>query len=426
MNRVVITGMGVVAPNAVGLSDFEQALREGRSGIAFQEELARLKFGCQVAGIPPVTEAQQAAYFTDLQRKAMQGTGLLYGTIAGMEAWQHAGLPIPSKEEDCDIDSGCIFGGGHCGIEVVREGIYKVDDFNVKRIGSTLVQQTMESAVSAYLGGFLGLGNQVSSNSAACSTGTEAILMGMDRIRYGRAKRMLVGSCNSSGPYIWAGFDSMRVLTRKNNGNPTAASRPMSATASGFAPGSGAGALVLESLDSALARGATIYAEVLGGFINSGGQRKGGSMTAPNIDGIERCIQGALLDAGIQAAQIDAISGHLTATMGDPGEVAAWVRALGRAKTDFPFINSLKSMIGHCLSAAGAIESVATVLQLQKGFLHPSLNCEDLHPEIAELIDPSCIPNSILENKDLKIMAKASFGFGDVNSVVIFGTGYRV
>ena len=149
-------------------------------------------------------------------------------------------------------------------------------------------------------------------------------------------------------------------------------------------------------------------------------------MTAPNIDGIERCIEGALLDAGIQAAQIDAISGHLTATMGDPGEVAAWVRALGRAKTDFPFIKSLKSMIGHCLSAAGAIESVATVLQLQKGFLHPSLNCEDLHPEIAELIDPSCIPNSILENKDLKIMAKASFGFGDVNSVVVFGTGYRV
>lgn len=420
MQRVVITGMGVVAPNAVGLPDFEQALREGRSGIAFQEELARLKFGCQVAGIPPVTEAHKNRYFSDLQLKALQGTGLLYGSIAGMEAWADAGLRIPEKEEDCDFESGCIFGGGHCGIEVVREGIYKVDDFNVKRIGSTLVQQTMESAISAYLGGFLGLGNQVSSNSAACSTGTEAVLMGLERIRYGRARRMLVGSCNSSGPYIWAGFDSMRVLTRKQNNNPLAASRPMSATASGFVPGSGAGALVLESLESALARGAKIYAEVLGGFINSGGQRKGGSMTAPNIVGIERCIKGALLDAGIEAVQIDAISGHLTATMGDSGEIAAWVRALNRNKDNFPYISSLKSMIGHCLSAAGAIESVATVLQLYRGFLHPSLNCEDVHPEIAELISTACIPTQVIENKNIKIMAKASFGFGDVNSVVIF------
>ena len=420
MKRVVITGMGVVAPNAVGISDFTAALENGSSGIRYIDELERLNFGCRVGGIPPLTDEILSQYFTELQLKIMQGSGLLYGALAGMEAWKNSGLPIVEKEAETDWDSGCVFGGGHCGIEVVRDGIYKVDDGNVKKIGSSLVQQTMESAISAYLGGMLGLGNQVSSNSSACSTGTEAILMGYERIAYGKAKRMLVGSCNSSGPYIWAGFDSMRVITRRNNENPQAASRPMSATAAGFVPGSGAGAMVLETLESALERGATIYAEIIGGFINSGGQRNGGSMTAPNVKGIENCIRGALRNAGINAHQVDAISGHLTSTMGDPGEIAAWTRALDRSGLDFPFINSLKSLIGHCLSAAGSIESVATVLQLYHGFLHPSVNCEDLHPEIANLIDATKIPMRTVVHPELNIMAKASFGFGDVNSCVIF------
>ncbi len=418
MKRVVVTGLGVLAPNAIEVDNFVEALKSGKSGIRFIEELERLNFGCKVGGIPPITEDIKNKYFTELQQKMLQGTGLTYGAIAAKEAWLNAGLEEHPTETDWD--SGVVFGGGHCGIEVVRDGIYKVDDGNVKRIGSVLVQQTMESAISAYLGGLFGLGNQVSSNSSACSTGTEAILLGLERIRSGQAKRMLVGSCNSSGPYIWAGFDSMRVITRRHNDHPEKASRPLSATASGFVPGSGAGALVLETLESALERGATIYAEILGGHINSGGQRNSGSMTAPNTEGIERCIRAALNNANIEAKEIDAISGHLTSTMGDPGEIAAWTNALGLSGNDFPYISSLKSMIGHCLSAAGAVESVAAVLQLYHGFLHPSLNCEDLHPEIEKLIDRSCIPTECLYKSDLKIMAKASFGFGDVNSCVIF------
>ncbi len=418
MKRVVVTGLGVLAPNAIEVDNFVEALKSGKSGIRFIEELERLNFGCKVGGIPPITDEIKNKYFTELQQKMLQGTGLTYGAVAAKEAWLNAGLEEYPTETDWD--SGVVFGGGHCGIEVVRDGIYKVDDGNVKRIGSVLVQQTMESAISAYLGGLFGLGNQVSSNSSACSTGTEAILLGLERIRSGQAKRMLVGSCNSSGPYIWAGFDSMRVITRRHNDHPEKASRPLSATASGFVPGSGAGALVLETLESALERGATIYAEILGGHINSGGQRNSGSMTAPNTQGIERCIRAALNNANIEAKEIDAISGHLTSTMGDPGEIAAWTNALGLSGKDFPFISSLKSMIGHCLSAAGAVESVAAVLQLYHGFLHPSLNCEDLHPEIEKLIDRSCIPTECLYKSDLKIMAKASFGFGDVNSCVIF------
>jgi 3-oxoacyl-(acyl-carrier-protein) synthase len=418
MKRVVVTGLGVLAPNAIEVDNFVEALKSGKSGIRFIEELERLNFGCKVGGIPPMTDVIKNKYFTELQQKMLQGTGLTYGAVAAKEAWLNAGLEEYPTETDWD--SGVVFGGGHCGIEVVRDGIYKVDDGNVKRIGSVLVQQTMESAISAYLGGLFGLGNQVSSNSSACSTGTEAILLGLERIRSGQAKRMLVGSCNSSGPYIWAGFDSMRVITRRHNDHPEKASRPLSATASGFVPGSGAGALVLETLESALERGATIYAEILGGHINSGGQRNSGSMTAPNTEGIERCIRAALSNANIEAKDIDAISGHLTSTMGDPGEIAAWTNALGLSGNDFPYISSLKSMIGHCLSAAGAVESVAAVLQLYHGFLHPSLNCEDLHPEIEKLIDRSCIPTECLYKSDLKIIAKASFGFGDVNSCVIF------
>ena len=193
----------------------------------------------------------------------------------------------------------------------------------------------------------------------------------------------------------------------------------MSASANGFVPGSGAGALILESYESAIERGASIYGEILGGFVNSGGQRNGGTMTAPNTRGIVHCIKGALREAAIKATDIDAISGHLTSTMFDPIEVAHWCKALNRWGTDFPYIYSLKSMIGHCLSGAGAIESVAVLLQLKHQFLHPSLNCEDLHPEIEKIISPDCIPTQT-KPAMLNVIAKSSFGFGDVNSCIIF------
>ncbi|MEZ4886824.1 MAG: beta-ketoacyl-[acyl-carrier-protein] synthase family protein [Chitinophagales bacterium] len=420
IKRVVITGMGVVAPNAVGLADFEAALKEGKSGIQFIEELKELKFSCQVGGIPPVTLEHKQQYFSDLELSRLKANGVLYGCIAGMDAWKDAGLTISDRKTDeADWDSGCIMGAGLASARAIRYAMYMIDELNTRRLGSTITQQTMSSGVSAYLGGMLGLGNQVTTNASACSTGTEAIIMGAERIRLGKAKRMLCGGCDSAGAYVWAGFDAMRVLNRRSNDNPEYASRPMSATATGFVPGGGAGALLLEDLESALERNAPIYAEVLGGFTNSGGQRNAGSMTAPNVLGIERCILGALQDAGIEASEVDAISGHLTSTMFDPGEVASWSKALQRTGTDFPYISALKSMIGHCLSAAGAIEAVAAVLQLKGNFLHPSLNCEDLHPEIAAVIDPKRIPQTF-QKAELNIFAKSSFGFGDVNSCVIF------
>jgi len=416
-NRVVITGLGVVAPNGVGVADFTHALKNGLSGIQFYRELEDLKFSCCIGGIPNISEEKKSEYFTDLQLRNFNSSGILYGCIAGIDAWKDAGLSIDDKK--VDFDSGTIFGTGTSGVEKFREAIYKLDDKKVKRLGSTVVAQTMASGVSAYLGGMLGLGNQVSTNSSACSTGTEAILMGYERIKNGKAKRMLVGSCSDHGPYLWGGFDAMRVMTYKHNDSPEQGSRPMSASASGFVPGSGAGALLLESLESALDRNATIYAEVLGGAVNSGGQRNGGTMTAPNADAVQKCITAAVKDSNINANDIDLINGHLTATSKDPDEIENWVKALERREKDFPYIQSTKSMIGHCLAAAGAIESVASIIQLNEGFIAPTINTEDPHPEILTLIDADKIPSTLIK-KELNLIAKASFGFGDVNACVVF------
>ena len=417
-HRVVITGMGVVAPNAVGLDNFLEAIQTGKSGITFHQKLQDLKFSCCIGGVPSVSDTMKSKYLTQLQLRGFDSTGILYGCIAGMDAWKDAGFEI-DKNSPIDYDSGMVFGTSTSGIEKFREAIYKLDDKKVKRLGSTIVVQTMASGISAYLGGILGMGNQVTTNSSACTTGTEALMMGFERVQSGKAKRMLVGSCSDDGAYIWGGFDAMRVMTYKHNAKPEEGSRPMSVDAAGFVPGSGAGALVLESLESALKRKKDIYAEVLGGNINSGGQRNGGTMTAPNSEAVQKCIKDALKDANIKSSDIDCINGHLTATIKDPIEIENWTKALQRKGQEFPMINSLKSMVGHCLAAAGSIENVATILQLKHQFLFPNINCEEIHPDILKLISKEKIPTQYTPKK-LKIIAKASFGFGDVNGCVIF------
>jgi 3-oxoacyl-(acyl-carrier-protein) synthase len=211
----------------------------------------------------------------------------------------------------------------------------------------------------------------------------------------------------------------MRILPGNYNDTPQEAPGPLSASAAGFIPGSGAGALLLEDYASAKERGARIYAEVLGGEVNSGGQRGGGSMTAANSQAVQRCIKGAIENSGISANEIDAINGHLTGTSRDPVEIENWILGLDRKKENFPYINSLKGLTGHCLSASGSIECVASVLQLYKNFIFGNVNCEKLHPEISTLIASEKIPRKTIKIP-LNIIAKASFGFGDVNGIVIF------
>ncbi|QCW99966.1 beta-ketoacyl-[acyl-carrier-protein] synthase family protein [Aggregatimonas sangjinii] len=417
--RVVVTGLGVCAPNGVGLENFTRAMQTGRSGIRHHPKLKQLGFSCQVAGEPLIKDNLLANYFTPLQLRGLNSSGLVYGVIAGRDAWKDAGLAIVAKGTP-DWNSGILFGTGILGADKFRESIYQIDANNVRKLGSGSVMQVMASGISAYLGGILGCGNQVTTNSSACSTGTEGVIMGYERIRAGKAERMLVGSCSDSGPYIWAGFDSMRILPRKYNDDPTRASRPMSASAAGFVPGSGAGALVLESLESAQERNAHIYAEVLGGAVNSGGQRGEGSMTAPNSEAVIRCIREAIGNSGVQASDIDTINGHLTATGKDALEIENWKTALGVSGMNFPFVNSFKGHFGHCLAAAGSVECVASVLQIAKGQVFGNLNCEDLNPNILEQVDATKIPQKTILHQP-RFLAKASFGFGDVNACVIFG-----
>ena len=414
--RVVVTGMGVVAANGHGLDAFERALREGRSGIRFQPKLSDLGFGCQVAGVPEISEETKRRYFPEDSLRAMNSS-MIYAGIAAIDCWRDAGLALPAGGDVVDWDSGAIIGTGIGGVDTVGDFVVpRVNEGKVRRLGSSMVEQTMASSVSAIVGGLLALGGQVTTNSSACTTGTEAIVDGFHKIRDGRAGRVLAGGAEGSSHYIWAGFDAMRVLARQSNDQPEAASRPMSATAAGFVPSSGAGLLMVESLSSARARGARIHAEILGGHVNCGGQRGGGSMTAPNPEGARRCVLAALAEAGIGPDAVDAINGHLTATMADTLEIGTWQRALGRRPENFPWVNSTKSLIGHGLGAAGGIEAVACVLQLSRGFIHASINCEDLHPDLEPIA--ASIPHATIEASP-KVLAKASFGFGDVNGCLI-------
>lgn len=413
--RVVITGLGVVAPNGNGLSAFEAALRKGESGIRAVDALAEHQFACQVAGIPQGIDTLKATYLGEAQRLAMEDS-MVFAAIAGRDCWLDAGLP--DDHERVDWDTGAIIGTGISGMDVIASKIVPmVNASKIRRLGSTVVEQVMASAASAFIGGYLGLGGQVTTNSSACTTGTEAVVEGFYKIKEGRAKRMLVGGTEGVSKYSWAGFDAMRVLARGYNDTPTEASRPMSASAAGFVPAGGCGLLMLESLESAMARGARIYAEVIGASVNCGGQRNGGSITFPNPEGVKRCIQQTVAMANIASTDIDLINGHLTATMADPHEIKNWQQALALPPEQMPAINATKSMLGHGLGAAGGMECVASVLQLYRNFMHPSINCDDLHPELAPF-EPAIVRRLI--ERELKVVAKASFGFGDVNGCVIF------
>jgi 3-oxoacyl-(acyl-carrier-protein) synthase len=414
--RVVVTGLGVVASNAHGTVEFARALRRGTSGIRFQEPLRELEFRCQVGGIPQGIDAIAPRYLLEDELLAMNAN-MVYAAIAAIDAWDDAGLArIPPDADAPDWDSGAIVGTAHGGMETVTGRLVSmVDAHKVSQLGSTMTEMTMVSGNTARIAGLLGLGNLVTTNSSACTTGIEAIVEGFHRIRAGRAKRMLAGGSDGFCKYGWAALDATRVTCRTHNHAPEQASRPLSATARGFVPSSGAGVLLLESLSSAEARGVRIYAEVLSGAVNCGGHRNGGSMSWPNLEGVRRCIGDALGMAAIAPETVDLVNGHFTATYFDPHEVASWSAALGRAPAKMPYIQATKSLVGHGLAAAGGIECVAAVLQLDQGFIHGSLNCEDLHPALS-----ACAERILHTTVDapIKVVGKSSFGFGDVNGCV--------
>lgn len=416
MNRVVVTGLGVLTPNASDINSFKSALEHGVSGIRHHKQLEDIGMACQIGGIPEFDDTALKTHLHPNTFKALHSIPIKYMCTAALNAWLDAGLEI--NGEQVDWSTGCVIGCSICDVDQIKDVTDLVDNAELKKLSLRNIEQLMTSGVGAYVSGLLGIGNHIITNSAACATGTESILIAYEKIKLGYAERMVAGSCEAPSKYIWSNFDNMRLLPRKYNQSPLQASRPFSATAGGFVPGSGAGALILENLDTAMGRGAKIYAEVLGGSVNSGAQRNGGSMTAPNREGVVRCIKKALQNTDTDPESIDLICGHLTATIADKIEVGNWSSALNRTNGNFPYINSVKSMIGHCLSAAGSIECVAAILQLYNQFVHPNLNCEDIHPEIAEIIDVNRIATKSV-NTDIKKIIKANFGFGDVNACLV-------
>jgi 3-oxoacyl-(acyl-carrier-protein) synthase len=426
--RIVVTGIGAVAPNGLGIEAYRAALKAGKSGISHHEELKTLNFACQIGGKPPVgpDEAEALISGADL---AKLNEAMVYATMASLEAARMSGVAVDLKkgymESPVDWDTGAIIGCGIGGMDtmfdelapVMTEAADAEPGMGCRPMGTDIVPKIMESSVSVAVGKFLGLGGQTTTNSSACNTGTEAIFEAFKHMQLGYAESMYAGGAEGTHAGTWSGFDAMRdVLCSKFNEMPERGSQPMGAGACGFVPAGGAGVVRLETLEHAQKRGAKILVELVAAYCNSGGQRDGGTMTFPNPDGVARCIRRVLKDSGVDPKRISLINGHLTSTGADPREIGSWIKALELPLDKFPLIQSTKSMIGHTLGAAGALESVAAIDQLVNGYVHPSINSEEVHPQIPI---GNSIPHEMIK-KELEYVIKASFGFGDVNGCLLF------
>jgi len=416
--RIVVTGLGVVASNGSDVKQFANAIKIGKSGITHIESLKKLNFLCQIGGIPKIDSSDT---FPLLKQYGLENSGeaIKYAVMASLEAWTDAGFPLPDADSSLYEDTGVFLGSSVGNADLWEKAIDYTKQGKHLKLGSLSIEQIFFSSISSHIAGLLGLGNLCAVGSFACASGIEAILTGMDRIYSGNAKRMLVGGVDPSSYYYWAMMDSIRIIAAKYNDYPEQGSRPMSASACGFVPAAGAGVILIEDMDTAISRGARIYAEILGGALNCGGQRNGGTMTRLNLIAMQKCILSALKNSKIKPGDIEYISGHLTGTKADIHEISTWVNILKRKPSNFPYINSIKSLTGHPMGASGGIEIVATILQMHQKFISPSVNSEDLHPEIEKLVNRERIPLSPVLNFDFDIAAKSSFGFGDVYSCLI-------
>ncbi len=251
----------------------------------------------------------------------------------------------------------------------------------------------------------------------ACASGNLGILAGLDMIRCGRADAVIVsGGSPQADPVTLQGWAMIEALSfRSFNDEPTRASRPFDRRREGFVPSEGGGSIVLETLESAKARGARIHAEILGASSASDASR----LTKPNREGQARAMRNALNDAGVSPEQVDYVNAHATSTpLGDLIEVSALKEVLGPRIYRIP-VNSTKSMIGHCLTAAGVVELVATILQIETQAVHPTINQEEKDPEM----DLDFVPNQARDHR-MKVAISNSFGFGGLNSCVVVGKGW--
>ena len=405
--RVVITGMGAITPLGVGLEQFWENAVAGQSGIRRMTLADPANYPCQVAGEVPDFDYTLYMDRKDGRRMARFSQ---YAVAATRMALEQAAIDLDHIDRE---RAGVLIGNGGGGIpnddEAMRtlfeRGGMKVDPFYIsKRLNN------MAGGNIAIQFGLLGYNNTV---ATACAAGTQAIGDATEVIRRGAADVMIAGGAEAGVCELGlAGFASMRALATSHNGDPARASRPWDRDRDGFVPGEGAGILVLEALDHAIARGATPLAELIGYGVSADAAH----LVAPaeNGAGAARAINSALRDAGITADEIDYVSAHATATdVGDIAETGAMKAVFGERAYEVP-MSALKSQIGHLLGGSGGVETIAAVQTIRTGMILPTLNLE--HP--GEGCDLDYVPLTA-RHADVRTVVKNSFGFGGQNAVLV-------
>lgn len=405
MRRVVVTGLGMVCPigNDVKTS-WENALA-GKNGIGKITHFDASAFGCQIAGEVKDFDISQYMSAKDARRYDRH---LHFGVAAGVQAVRDAGFDF--EKEDL-TRFGCAVGSGIGGLPMICENQQVLHERGPRRVSPFMIPGVIINMISGQLSIMFGFKGPNIAHVTACSTGLHAIGEASWMIRRGDADVMLAGGADASVcPVGIAGFDNIHALSRRND-DPEHASRPFDKDRDGFVMGEGAGVVVLEEYEHAKARGAKIYAELVGYGLSSDAYH----ITMPNTDGPMRCMQMAMARAGITPDQIDYLNAHGTSTgAGDANETKAIKAAFGEAAKHV-VVNSTKSMTGHLLGGAGGIEAVFTIMAVKDQVSPPTINL--VEPD-AECDLDYCANKA--RPMQIRYAMKNSFGFGGTNGTLIF------
>ncbi|CAM6099366.1 unnamed protein product [Calypogeia fissa] len=408
--RVVITGMGVVSVYGNDVDVFYDRLLDGVSGISVIDRFDPSKFPTTIAG--QIRGFDPEGYLSEEQEKHFDKC-LKYGVVCGKKAMEHAGFVNGELERLDKLRFGALVGSAVGAQETTFTGM--VSSLQHERMSPYFIPHTSASAASALVAIDLGLMGPNYSISTACATSNYCIYAAANHIREGEADVMIAGGTEAPiTPHSLGGFTACRALSQ-SNANPPAASRPWDKKRNGFVMGEGAGVIVMESLEHALKRGATILAEYLGGGISCDAY----NMTDPHADGrgVAFCIERSLEDSGVSCEEVNYINCHATSTLlGDVAEINAlkkvWTTDAMREEMK---INSTKSAIGHSLGGAGGLEAIVTVKAISRGWLHPTLNQDDLDPAVVF----DTVPN-VKKQHAVNVAISNSFGFGGHNSAIVF------
>lgn len=407
--RVVITGMGVLAPHGKTLDEFWKSNINGVSGIDYIQSFDTKDFDVKIAG--EIKDFDPSQYVLPAIYRKIDRFAQL-GVCAAKMALEDAGLHIDSKNED---RVGIVIGSGLGGILFHEEQIISViREGGPSKIMASSVPRISPNSVSAYIGIAFGIKGPNFAVSTACSSGANAIGQALMLLRAGVIDCCIAGGVEAPiTPVTLAGYQALHCLSKTNH-VPSKASRPFDKNRNGFVLGEGGGILVLETLEQAQSRKAKIYAELAGFGTNCGAY----NMVAPQPDGLDaaKAIQRALEDAGIGIEEVDYINAHGTGTpYNDAAETKAIKQVFGSRAYKIP-ISSTKSMIGHTIGASGAIEAIACILAIQNRMIPPTINYEKEDPEC----DLDYVPNKS-RRVDINIALSNSFGFGSNNACLVFG-----